>query len=281
MVSPFYLETPFPYPQAAAVGLGLLVGSFLNVCICRIPEGLSIVSPPSHCPGCDGPIKWYDNVPLLSYLILRGRCRRCGERISPQYPLVEALCGVLFLMVYRRFGLTRWLPVYLPFVSALLVITFIDLKHRIIPNVITLPGAVLGLGSMTLFGFLGGPAGPMGVTPLGSLAGLLLGGGSLLLVAAVYEKLTGRIGMGGGDIKLLALVGSLLGPPGVLVTVFGGSLFGLVVGAPLGIASGEGRRHAVPFGPFLAFAALLYVFAGPEMLEWYLNDFRLRLRSLF
>jgi leader peptidase (prepilin peptidase)/N-methyltransferase len=198
------------FPLFALV-TGMVVGSFLNVCICRLPRDESVVFPPSHCPQCDYLIRWYDNIPLLSYLLLRGRCRGCGTRISIQYPLVELLNGLLTLALFLRFGPTLAFLVLFLFCSALVVITFIDLEHQIIPDEISLPGIVIGF--ICSF-FLPGHSW------LNSLLGILLGGGSLLLVAYAYQWLTGKEGMGGGDIKLLAMMGAFLGWKSILFIVF-------------------------------------------------------------
>jgi leader peptidase (prepilin peptidase)/N-methyltransferase len=241
-------------------GIGLCVGSFLNVCIFRLPQGNSIVSPPSACPGCDTPIRWYDNLPLISYAILRGRCRKCKTAISIRYPFVELLTGLFALIVVLHFGY-RWASlVYFVFIAALLVITFIDIDHRIIPDVISLPGIPLG--------FVASFALP--VTWTDSLFGVLLGGGSLLAIAWGYQLITGKDGMGGGDIKLLAMIGAVVGWQGVIFTIMASSLIGTIVGILLMIRAGKGMKLAIPFGPFLAIGAILHVFFGPQIIHWYL-----------
>jgi len=241
--------------------LGAAIGSFLNVCICRIPAGESVVFPPSRCPSCLKPIRWFQNIPVLSFLALRGRCASCGVSISLRYPLIEALSGLFFTLVFYRFGWQAVTLVYWLFVAALIVITFIDLDHQIIPDVISLPGIVVGF----LCAF---------VTPwlswIDSLLGILLGGGSLYLVAVGYEMLTKKEGMGGGDIKLLGMIGAFLGWKAVLPVVFISSLLGTVVGVPLMLAKRADGKLAIPFGPFLAAAALLYVFWGPSLIRWYI-----------
>jgi len=244
--------------------LGAVIGSFLNVCIYRIPEGQSIVSPPSRCPQCGTRIRWYQNVPLLSYLLLGGHCGSCRARISPRYPLVECLTAVLFVLVVWRFGLQPFVPVLWLLVAALVTITFIDLDHQIIPDVISLPGIAIGFLCSFLIPW---------VDWLDSLLGILFGGGSLLLIAWGYEKLTGKEGMGGGDIKLLAMLGAFLGWRAILPIVFFSSLIGTLVGVPVMLVSGKGRRLAIPFGPFLALGALVYLFWGPQLIRWYLHLF--------
>ena len=242
--------------------LGAVVGSFLNVCICRMPKNESVVFPPSHCPNCDYRIRWYDNIPLISYLLLKGTCRGCHTRISLQYPLVELLNGVLTMLLFLRFGLSLTFAVLFLFCSALVVITFIDLEHQIIPDEISLSGIVVGF----IFSFF---------LPwqswTNSLLGILLGGGSLLLVAYGYQWLTGKDGMGGGDIKLLAMMGAFLGWKSVLFIVFASSLIGSVVGVTIMLVQKKDSKLAIPFGPYLAFGAVLYIFYGRQLIQWYLN----------
>jgi leader peptidase (prepilin peptidase)/N-methyltransferase len=244
--------------------LGAIIGSFLNVCVYRIPAGQSIVSPPSRCPQCGASIRWYQNIPIVSYLVLRGRCAGCRARISPRYPLVEALTGLLFLLVWMAFGWQAATPLYWVFAAALVVITFIDLDHQIIPDVISLPGIIVG--------FLTALAIPW-LSWTDSLLGILLGGGSLFLVAEAYHRLTGQEGMGGGDVKLLAMIGAFLGWKAILPVIFLGSLAGSLVGVPLMIAKRSGGKLAIPFGPFLALGAIVCLLWGRYLLVWYLGFF--------
>jgi leader peptidase (prepilin peptidase)/N-methyltransferase len=244
--------------------LGAIIGSFLNVCVYRIPAGQSIVSPPSRCPQCGASIRWYQNIPIVSYLVLRGRCAGCRARISPRYPLVEALTGLLFLLVWMVFGWQAATPLYWVFAAALVVITFIDLDHQIIPDVISLPGIIVG--------FLTALAIPW-LSWTDSLLGILLGGGSLFLVAEAYHRLTGQEGMGGGDVKLLAMIGAFLGWKAILPVIFLGSLAGSLVGVPLMIAKRSGGKLAIPFGPFLALGAIVCLLWGRYLLVWYLGFF--------
>lgn len=241
---------------------GLVVGSFLNVCICRLPREESVVSPPSHCPHCSYLIKWYDNIPLFSYLLLRGKCRGCGVHISLQYPLVELLNGILALLLFLRFGLTPAFLVFFLFCSALVVITFIDIEHQIIPDEISLGGIVIGF---VLSFVLKEPGW------LDSLIGILLGGGSLLLVAYGYQFLTGKEGMGGGDIKLLAMMGAFLGWKSVPFILFASSMVGSIIGISIMLLQKKDSKLAIPFGPYLAFGAVLYIFYGQPLIQWYLN----------
>ncbi len=241
---------------------GAVVGSFLNVCICRMPRGESIVSPPSHCPNCGFRIPFYDNIPILSYIILAGKCRSCRTRISPQYPLVELINALLTLFLFMKFGPTFVFLVLFIFCSAMVVVTFIDLEHQIIPDSISLPGIVLGFVVsffIPRFGWVN------------SLIGIAVGGGSLLLVAYGYQLLTKKEGMGGGDIKLLAMMGAFFGWRAVLFIIFVSSLVGSVIGIAVMLARKEDSKLAIPFGPFLAIGAILYIFFGRQAIHWYLT----------
>jgi len=243
---------------------GLCVGSFLNVCIYRIPDDTKSINYPSRsiCLSCGYPLKFYDNIPLLSYLWLKGRCRQCQAAISWRYPLIELLTGLGALSVFLKYGLTLATLVYFIFIACLLVVTFIDLDHRIIPDVITLPGIPLFF-TMAL-------AVP-DVTLKDSLIGLLIGGGSLWAVALIYKMFTGKDGMGGGDIKLLAMMGVLIGWQGVLFTVFVSSAIGSATGLLVMLVQKGNLKLAVPFGPFLAIGGVSYVFFGQQIIDWYFN----------
>jgi leader peptidase (prepilin peptidase)/N-methyltransferase len=247
--------------------VGLLIGSFLNVCIYRIPRGLSIVFPSSHCTSCSTPIHPWDNIPVLSYLILGGKCRKCSAGISFRYPLVEALNAVLYCAVLWRFGFGWSSLFYAVLVSSLIVITFIDIDFQIIPDRITLTGIPLGLVAGSLF--LPDPflrADFLGFTS--SFIGFLAGGGFFYLVAVLS-----RGGMGGGDIKMMAMVGALMGWKAVLLTTFIGSLTGSVIGIFLMVFKGKGRKAKVPFGPFLALGTLATLFFAQEIMLWYLSTY--------
>jgi leader peptidase (prepilin peptidase)/N-methyltransferase len=250
---------------------GLLIGSFLNVCIFRIPEGVSIVTPASKCPGCGTPIKFYDNIPIISYLLLMGKCRNCRAKVSARYPFVEFLNAALYAVVLNRFGVEPpWvLFIYLFFTSVLIVIFFIDLDHQIIPNSITYPGipiAVL-LGATVLpdpflrYSFLGYKA---------AIIGLIVGGGFFYLVAVAGKVIFKKDAMGGGDIKMMAMVGGLLGWKGVILTTFAGSLLGSIVGVTLIRLKGREWGSKIAFGPYLALGALISMLWGEEILRWYL-----------
>jgi leader peptidase (prepilin peptidase)/N-methyltransferase len=230
-----------------------------------LPSSQSIVHPRSRCPQCGHLIRVYDNIPVLSYLILRGRCRDCGARISLRYPVVELLSGAFAAMAVARFGLGWQALLMYALIAAFLVITFIDLDHRIIPDVITLPGIPIGLAASF---------GPGMISPLESLVGILAGGGSLFLVAWGYQLVTQREGMGGGDIKLLAMIGAFIGWKGVLLTIFIASLTGTLAGMALIFRRRGDMKLAVPFGPFLAVGAIAYLFMGPELMSWYLAAVR-------
>jgi leader peptidase (prepilin peptidase) / N-methyltransferase len=249
--------------------LGLVVGSFCNVCIFRIPQEESIVIPGSRCPNCRTAIRTYDNIPLLSFLFLKGHCRSCGHRISWQYPIVELLTGCLFALTVYRFGVTRHTVILWAFVAALVIVTFIDLEHQIVPDVISLPGIVVGLTWSALNRWVFGGSHPASTgfsppAPLDALLGLLVGGGILYLVAVLS-----RGGMGGGDIKLIAMVGALLGWRAAL-----GTLTGSIIALFLLASGKKGRKDPMPFGPFLALGAALALFWGEELITAYFRMVR-------
>ena len=250
---------------------GAVIGSFLNVCIYRIPQGLSIVRPSSRCTSCGTPIKFYDNIPILSYMLLAGKCRYCKAGLSIRYPLVELLNAVLYVIVLSRFGLdSPWvLLAYCLFVSALIVIFFIDIDHQIIPDGITLPGIPLAV----IFGSLVLPDPFFRTDLLGwksSLIGVIAGGGSFYLIAVIGKMMLKKDAMGGGDIKMMAMVGGLLGWKGVILTTFMGSLLGSVIGGSLIIFKGKEWGAKIPFGPYLAAGALVSLFYGEDILKWYI-----------
>ena len=251
--------------EIAAFTFGACIGSFLNVCIYRIPEGKSIVHPPSACPKCGYAIRFYDNIPILSYILLRGRCRRCRVKIPLRYPLVELTTGIAALAVFLKFGLAPATGVYFLFIAVLLVITFIDIDHQIIPDRLSLTGIPL----FFLLGFWV----PF-ISWQDALIGILAGGGILYAVALVYQLLTGRDGMGGGDIKLLAMIGALIGWQGILFTIFFSSLSGTLVGLTLALPAGRSMKSRLPFGPFLAAGAMAYIFFGTELIQWYIGVVR-------
>ncbi|MDH3329171.1 MAG: prepilin peptidase [Desulfobulbaceae bacterium] len=241
---------------------GGIVGSFLNVVILRLPEeGESIVFPPSRCPSCKTAIRWYDNIPILSFILLAGKCRACRLPISWQYPLVEFCMALLSLALYTKFGLSFEFFFYFLFTASLLVIIFIDIHHQIIPDVISLPGIVIGFAGS----FLNAQ-----VSWQQSGFGVLIGGGILYAIATSYYLFTGREGMGGGDIKLLGMIGGFLGWQSLLFIIFTSSLTGTVVGLFAMIQQGKGGKTRIPFGPFLAFSALLFLFFQDNIFRlWY------------
>ena len=244
---------------------GMCIGSFLNVCIYRLPSSTSIINPSrSFCPQCNSAIQFYDNIPIFSYLWLKGRCRNCKASISLRYPLVELMTGTLAIAILFMFGPTPEGIVYFVFISSLLVITFIDIDHKIIPDIITLPGIPIGLAASFVL-----PA----MTLKSSILGLLVGGGSLLLVAWAYSFITRKEGMGGGDIKLLGMIGTFIGWKGVIFTIFVASLAGTLVGIIAMLLKGKNLKFAIPFGPFLSIGAMSYVFFGEKILFWYFHSF--------
>ena len=245
---------------AAVIGIfGLAVGSFLNVCIARLPEGKSLWWPGSACPHCGAAIGWRDNVPVLSYVALRGRCRACGGPIAWRYPLVEVVTAGLFVLTFLRLGWTPDLPIGLALVAALIAITGIDLLHQIIPDVITVPGILLGFLANSLAGR---------VSWLDSVLGILAGGGIFFVIIFVSKG-----GMGGGDMKLGAMLGAFLGWKVALISLLIAVLSGGGVAAVLLLTRARGRKDPVPFGPFLALGGLAGLLWGETLLAWYVGSF--------
>jgi leader peptidase (prepilin peptidase)/N-methyltransferase len=246
-------------PEAAgyiiAFVLGSVIGSFANVCIHRIPWRQSLVFPGSHCPHCQQAIRAWHNVPLLSYLWLGGRCAYCKVTISWRYPLVELLCALLYVFLYHQFGFSVQSLVFTLLVTALLIVSCIDLEHKIVPDAISLPGILIGLFASLFLTPVGG---------LNAMAGVGLGGGLFFLVAVLS-----RGGMGGGDIKLIAMIGAFLGWQAVLIKIFLGAFCGALVGLSLMLLKKKGRKDPLPFGPFLAMGALLAMVWEQDLLHWY------------
>jgi leader peptidase (prepilin peptidase) / N-methyltransferase len=268
---------------AAALIFGLVIGSFLNVVILRLPQGISISIPRSHCPQYKRLIPWYDNVPILSYVILRGHCRRCGKKISARYPLIEALSGIVSLLLYFKFGLSVEWAIYFAFSAAMIVLAFIDLDHRILPDPITLNGIWIGILANV---YLAEPSPLVArllrtaglevtnvrvVALVASLIGALVGGGLLWGVAEAYLRLRGIEGMGFGDVKMMAAVGAFLGAPLALITIMIGSLLGSVIGLMFIRFAGKTRQYELPFGTFLAGAAIVSVLYGEDLVRWYVE----------
>ena len=235
---------------------GLAIGSFLGAAAHRVPRGESLVRPGSHCPACGHALAFWENVPLLSYLLLRGRCSACGIRITLRYPAMEALTGLLFAAAAARFGPTPELAPALLMISILILVSFIDLERRIIPNKIVLPGIAAGL-ALTLLAYPD--------TPLRPFVGIVAGGGLFFLLAVIKPA-----GLGGGDVKLAAFLGVFLGSA-VLLALFVGVMAGAVVGVALMVLGIKGRKDPIPFGPFLSLGGLVALLGGPEIIRWYLG----------
>ncbi|MCX7794509.1 MAG: prepilin peptidase [Thermodesulfovibrionales bacterium] len=248
--------------------LGLIAGSFMNVCIYRIPRNLSLIKPGSRCPDCKSPVKPYDNIPVLSFFLLRGKCRTCGAKIHWRYPVVEFLNGILWLIIFNKFGDTPYSLPFLFFASCLVVITFIDIEHMIIPDIITVPGTLIGIAlgpilpdpffRLVTLGFL--------TSLTGALTGFLL----FFIIAVIGEWIFKREAMGGGDIKLMAMVGAFTGWKGVILTTFSGSLIGALAGVVV-ILSRKRSDTVIPFGPYLAGGAMVSLLFGQEVMNLWLR----------
>lgn len=252
------------YQLAILALLGLAVGSFLNVCIHRLPRDQSLNSPPSRCPACEYRLRWFDNVPVLSYVLLGGRCRKCRTWISIRYPIVELITMALFLVHGAVFGWSALLVPRLAFACAMVVLFAIDLEHQLLPNVITLPGIVVGLIASAVL--------PPGIVD--ALIGVLIGGGVLWLIGEAYFRYSGHEGMGGGDVKMLAMIGAFVGWKLTLMTLMMASLAGSVVGVLFIVSQRGGLKYALPFGTFLALGAALAATVGPGVLDWYLRFYQ-------
>jgi leader peptidase (prepilin peptidase)/N-methyltransferase len=268
----------------AVVGVfGAIIGSFLNVVIHRIPREESIAFPASHCPSCGTAIRPYDNIPVVSWAVLRGRCRSCRTPISARYPAVELLTAVLFALTYLHTGLTLSLLFDLAFVAALLALIFIDAEHMILPNVITYPGAALALVARVVVPNLYGVAAlggaqtqlrPWLVSLGGAILGALVGGGFLWLVGWLWERVRGVEAMGLGDVKMLFMVGAYIGWPLTLLTIFVGVLTGSIAGVSVMLGRKErDMQMMLPFGIFLGLGSLVSLFFGPAIIDWYVAKF--------
>jgi len=243
--------------------LGLMLGSFMNVCIYRLPRGLSPVRPRSGCPNCGHMLAWYENVPVVSYLVLRGRCRKCRVAISPMYPTIEAITGAVFLAAYLWYGPSALLIVRLAFAWAMIALFVIDYQHQILPNIITIPGIVIGILSNIL-------AGPGWIA---SIIGAAVGAGSLYAIAEIYYRVRHEEGLGMGDVKMLGMIGAFLGWKLVLLTLVISSFLGSIVGVFVLVSRKESLKYAMPFGTFLAVGALVASVVGDAILDWYLGFF--------
>jgi leader peptidase (prepilin peptidase) / N-methyltransferase len=255
---------PDPIALGAIAVLGLAIGSFLNVCIHRVPRGGSIVSPASSCPHCGYVLKWYDNVPVLSYALLGGKCRSCKAGISIRYPIVELVTMGIYVAHYLVFGADIILIPRLLFATALIVLFAIDLEHHLLPNVITLPGIVVGLAFSAML--------PPGIVD--ALIGVVAGGGVLWLVGEAYYRYSGQEGMGGGDVKMLAMIGAFLGWKLMVLTLVLSSVLGSVVGLLVILLRRGGMKHALPYGTFLSLAGLVASAFGQRILDWYLGFYQ-------
>jgi leader peptidase (prepilin peptidase) / N-methyltransferase len=254
---------PAPAAVPAALAFGLIVGSFANVVVFRLPRGESLVWPGSRCPACRAPIRWYDNIPLLSYLALRGRCRACGQGISRRYPLVEALTAAVFVQSVLVFGVTLRAVASIVLATLLLIVFFIDLDHYIIPNKITYPGTVAGLVfTAALAGWRAAAA--------AALTGIALGA-FFVLINALSARVLGEEGMGMGDAKLAVMIGAFLGWPIGMVAILLGVFAGGAIGIGLLALRLKGRREHIPFGPALAAGAAAALWWGPGLMHWYVS----------
>lgn len=261
----FGFPTYFVY--AASIIFGLIIGSFLNVCIYRLPRERSVALPRSFCPNCRVMIKWYDNIPLVSYLLLLGRCRECKRHISFRYPAVEIISAFFsWFVIYHFQAPLPYLFYYLFLIAPLIVVTFIDLDHRIIPDVITIPGILIGAFSRYML-----MHGTWQSVGLDIFLGILVGGGFLALVGFGYEWLKKIEGLGGGDVKLAAMLGAFFGWKGIIFILFLSSVIGSLIGIIYIVILKKGMKYALPYGPFLALGAIIYLFWGELILHWYLN----------
>jgi len=240
---------------------GAAVGSFLNVCIHRLPAKTSIIKPSSRCPNCGHSIRYRDNIPIISFILLGGKCRDCKNKISWRYPLVELITAALTLMLFIKFNLSLNFFVFFIFTAVLIVVTFIDLDHQIIPDILTLPGIPLFFLTAVFL---------VKIPWQESLIGLLVGGGTLFLIAFFYELISKREGMGGGDIKLLAMIGGFLGWKSLVFILLFSSLTGAIIGMAVMTVKKQDMKYAIPFGPFLSAAAIAYIFLGNSYIRLFL-----------
>lgn len=261
---------PVWLPYLLTALFGLCIGSFLNVCIVRLPKDQSVVTPRSHCPRCQAAIRWYDNMPLVSFAVLGGRCRHCRAPIHWRYPLVELLAAGFSVFTYWHFPAPLpWAIWFALFIAPLMAVTFIDLEHQIIPDQFSLTGIPIGLAARALLA----PPGHIGAELLDGGIGIVVGGGFLFLVSVLYEKIRKQEGLGGGDIKLIAMFGAFLGWQGVIMVLLFSACLGSVVGLATIAILRKNLQFAIPYGPFLAGAAVLYLFYGQGLLQWYLRLF--------
>lgn len=249
---------------AAVFIIGLCIGSFLNVCIYRMPRDESIVKPGSHCPACNKPIAWFDNLPLISYIFLLGRCRHCRAKISPLYFVVELLTALLLVALARQFGISAKFFIYSLLAAGLVVATFVDFAHQLIPDTVTLGGLATGLILSAVFPTLHGQASwKFGLRE--SLIGALAGGASIYFIGVVGKLIFRKESMGGGDVKLLAMVGSFLGWKAALLIFFIAPVFGAIVGIILKL---KYKAEIIPYGPYLALATVIAIFRGERIIRF-------------
>lgn len=265
------MDTIIPLPPLlVSVGIffvGAAIGSFLNVCIYRIPLNKSIIRPGSACPWCGHNIRWFENIPIISFIFLKGRCSACNHSISLRYPLVETIMGCLSILLWQRFPLQADFFIYLAFCSAMVVIAFIDLDHMIIPDIISLPGIIIGFALSFVSHQINWQQ---------SLLGILLGWGLFYAVAYLFYLVTKKEGLGGGDIKLLAMIGAFLGWQAIPFVIFLSAFIGAIIGIGALIytkLSNKERQDQIPYGPFLAGAAICYLFYGQIIIAWYIKLF--------
>ena len=240
--------------------LGLVIGSFSNVCIYRIQKNESIVFPASHCTSCQTPIKAMDNIPLLSYFLLKGKCRNCGENISIRYPIVEFLTGVVYILIFLIYGRSLQTFIYAILSSALIIISFIDLDEQIIPDEISLPGIVLGFLISFFVPY---------ISYFNSLFGILTGGGIIFLIALAGLVIFKKEAMGGGDVKLAAMIGAFIGWRYIILSLFIGFFIGAVTGIVLILSIVKNKDDIIPFGPFIVLGSILTILWGKDLLSWY------------
>jgi leader peptidase (prepilin peptidase)/N-methyltransferase len=242
--------------------LGLIVGSFSNVCIYRIPRNESIIYPASHCPKCSSNISPKDNIPLLSYILLKGRCRNCKSKISIQYPVVEFLTGLIYLIIYLVYGLSIQTLIYIILSSALVIIAFIDLNEQIVPDVISLPGIVIGFIISFFVPY---------ISFLNSVLGVVFGGGIILIIGLAGSAIFKKEAMGGGDVKLAAMIGAFLGWRYIIISLFLGFFLGALTGIILILSKIKSREDVVPFGPFIVLGSFITILWGEKIISWYIG----------
>ena len=242
--------------------LGMIVGSFSNVCIYRIPRNESIIYPASHCPKCRSNISLKDNIPLISYILLKGRCRNCKSKISIRYPVVELLTGLIYLIIYLIYGLSIQSLIYIILSSALIIIAFIDLNEQIVPDVISLPGIVIGFIISFFVPY---------ISFINSALGVFVGGGIILVIGLVGSVIFKKEAMGGGDVKLAAMIGAFLGWRYIIISLFLGFFLGAVAGIFLIVSKIKNKEDVVPFGPFIALGSMITLLWGEKIIFWYIG----------